>query len=161
MGKKKKYLNNRGAKQDYVVGFRRAAQGLKFRCEDYRHIQATTPIKVEQLLKRRGILDDKFLKLSLACPTTFSTHTNASKANRIDCDATETGTVANQQAFQCRAPCNNALQRTLGDRDHFKRELLKLEELKPLDSVVREVASFNGGNNESFREAEKGFRQHW
>lgn len=110
-------------------------------------------IKVEQPLKTWGILNDEFLELELLVPYTPNMHTYACKAKGVDPDATEAIAAVNQQALESWTPGDHVVQRTLGDFDAFKCELLKLGEPKPLNGAVMEVAVCNGGNTKGGREA--------
>lgn len=116
-------------------------------------MQAIKYIDTEQPLKGRGILDDEFSELRLICLmirkiTMPQTHTYAYKAKGVDPSALETKAVVYQQALQGGAPGNQATERALRDAHPFKRQLLKLGEVKPLDGAVREEASPDGDNTE-------------
>jgi hypothetical protein len=110
-------------------------------------------IKMEQPLKTWGILNDEFPELELVVPCRPNMHTYACKAKGVDADAMEAKAAVNQQALESWTPGNHVVQRTLGDSDAFKRELLKLGEPKPLNGAVMEVAVCNGGNTKGGGEA--------
>jgi hypothetical protein len=106
-------------------------------------------------LETRGILDNKFPKFELF-PMAKAFHTYTSKATGVDSDTTEAGATLNQQALQSRASSNDGVQRGFRDGDLFKRELLKLREVKRLDGAVGKVTLSDGGNTKGVREAEGG-----
>lgn len=118
--------------------------------------------KIEQLLEKRGILDDDFLQLRLprqrCYPTTRNQHTQASKARRVDPNATEADAASQQQALQQRAAGDHGVQRGLRDCDVLEPEMLEPQEAKLMDGGVLELAPADGGDVEGIRESEEGYR---
>jgi hypothetical protein len=89
--------------------------------------------------------------------TTF--HAYTSKGTGVDSDTAEAGATLNQQALQSRAGSDHGVQRGFRDADSFKRELVKLREVKRLDSALGKAALPDGGNTEGVSEAEGGRRR--
>jgi hypothetical protein len=68
-------------------------------------------------------------------------HTYASKATGIDSDTTESCAILNQLPLQSGASSNHNVQQGFRDVDHFKRELLKLSEVKHLDGELSKASA--------------------
>lgn len=125
-------------------------------------MQVIAQRKIEQLLKKRGILDDDFLQLHLprqrCYPTRCNQHTQASKARRVDPNAAEADAASQQQALQQRAAGDHGVQRGLRDGDILESEMLEPREAKVMDGGVLELAPADGGDVEGIRESEEGYR---